>query len=188
MKDGRRWVEGDFSKKVKGEGGSLFLFLFLSSSSWEGLLSEGCTRRFLFFLPAVSHSFFFFYCSFLSFFLSGLFLITSLFHVFLFPFLFPFFSLLRSSLQRVCLGGGLETSKPRGVGSCGEGTKEEQEQQRTGREKNDQANQVKAEPTTCGGGDDNDTTGGSGSGRQRKAERQDKKERHLTAGRQLAFL
>jgi len=184
MKDGR-WVEGDFSKKVKGEGGSLFLFLFSSSSSWEGLLSEGCTRRFLFFLPAVSHSFFLL-------FLSILFLFRSFFNYFPFPrfslpFSFSLFSLLHSSLQRVCLGGGLETSKPRGVGSCGEGAKEEQEQQRTGREKNDQANQIKAEPTTCdGGGDDNDTTGGSG--RQRKAERQDKKERHLTAGRQLTFL
>ena len=41
----------------------------------------------------------------------------------------------------MCLGGGLETSRPRGVGSCGEGVKEEQEQQRTGRE-NDQANQI----------------------------------------------
>lgn len=136
MKDGRRWVEGDFSKKVKGRADPFFF-----SSSWEGLPRGGLHEMTSFFarglplffstVPFYSFSFpaFFIYFPFPRFFL---------------PFSFSLFSPLHSSLQRVCSGGSLETSKPR---EALEDRERERRRNRSNsereREKNDQANQIK---------------------------------------------
>jgi len=87
MKDGRRWMEGDFSEKVKGRADPFFFFHFLGGPSQRRAARDDFS---FFFCPRPPTLFF--YCSFLFFFLSDFFICFP-FPRFFFPFLFPFFPL-----------------------------------------------------------------------------------------------